>query len=141
MGLEIILTPPPDPANDYPNWVTIYLKVEKLTYGIHRNIIVTQFANKDETKIGDVQTSLLNISINGILTSVSDIQDLITAARSWWVTGSTSTSDVTTLGTIQWRNRSQQRMVIERLEITDTAETDSHEFEFSLELKLDTRTS
>ena len=136
MTLEVILTPPPIIGGG-----TISLKVEKLTYGIHRNIVVAKFANKDKTKTMDVQSSLLDISITGILTNVSDMQNLITAVRTWWTEGSTSTSDVTTLAKIQWRDRASQYMVIERLTITDMTETDSHEFEFSLEIKIDTRTS
>lgn len=135
MALEVILTAPTSIGG------SISLKVEKLTYGIHRNILIANFANKDVTKIADVQASLLDLSLNGIVTSVSDMQALITAARTWWVEGSTSTSDVTTLGKIQWRSRSAQYMVIEQLSITDFAETDTHEFEYTMDIKIDTRTS
>ena len=118
----------------------ITLKAEKLTYGIHRDITVAKFANKDKTKTMDVQASLLDISINGILTNTSEVQALITAARTWWTDAADDTSDVTLLAQVQWRSRSAQYMSIGRLEITEMAEMDGHEFEFSLELKLDTRT-
>lgn len=136
MVLDVTLIPPSSIGGS-----NILLKVEKLTYGIHRNVLIAKFANKDKTKIADVQSSLLDISINGILTSVGDMRTLITATRTWWVAGSVSTSDVTTLAKIQWRDRNAEYMVIDQLSITDMTETDTHEFEYTLELKLDTRKS
>lgn len=132
MALQVVLT---------KGGSTITLKAEKLTYGIHRDITVAKFANQDKVKTLDVQASLLDISITGILTSVGDMQALITAARTWWTDGADDTSNVTLLPKVQWRSRSSQYMTITRLSITDLAETDSHEFEFSLELAVDTRTS
>lgn len=132
MTLQVVLT---------KGGSTIYLKAEKLTYGIHRDITVAKFSNQDKTKTMDVQASLLDISINGILTTTSAVTDLITAARTWWTDAADDTSNVTLLPKVQWRSRSSQYMTIERLSITDLAEFDGHEFEFSLELKLDTRTS
>ena len=125
-----------------PGGSSIKLKIEKLTYGIHRNVNLTgKRANKDETKIIDHQGSLRDVSLNGIVTSVSDMQELITATREWWVDASDDSGDVTQMPTIEWRGRSAQYMLIDRLEITDYAETDSHEFEYSMEIKIDTRTS
>lgn len=137
MALQVVLTEPTYLGGSD----TITLKAEKLTYGIHRDITVAKFANKDQTKTMDVQASLLDISITGILTSVGDVQALITAARTWWTGSADDTSDATLLPKVQWRSRSVQYMTIERLSITDLAETDSHEFEYTLELAVDTRTS
>ena len=137
MTLEIILTEPTYLGGSD----TIILKIEHITYGIHRDITVAQFANKDKTKLMDVQASLLDVSISGVLTSVSDVQELITATRTWWTDAADDTSDVTRLPKITWRSRDPQYMTIERLEITDVAETDDHEFEYSMEIKVDTRTS
>ena len=136
MTLKVILCPPTSIGGD-----CILLKVEKLNYSIHRNVAVANFANQDKLKIIDYQASILEININGIVTSVAEMQKLITAARTWWVAGSTSTSNVTTLAKISWRDRPYQYMVIGQSSITDMAETDDHEFEYSLDIKIDTRTS
>ena len=135
MTLQVNIT---EPGGGTP----LVLKIEKLTYGIHRNVNTTgRRANKDQTKIMDHQASLLDISLSGILTTITDMEDLINAATSWWVGASDDSSDVTQLPTIQWRGRAAQYMLIDRLEITDISETGNHEFEYTLEIKVDTRTS
>jgi len=132
MALQVVLT---------KGGSTINLKAESLVYGIHREITVAKMSNKDNTKTMDVQASLLDMTITGRLTSTSAVSELINAARTWWLDAADDSSDVTLLPKVQWRTRSAQYMSIERLSITDLAEFDGHEFEFSLELKLDTRTS
>lgn len=136
MTLNIILTPPTAIGGS-----AISMKIERLTYNINREVISAKFSNKDKVQIMDVQGSLLKYSINGIITSISEMQDLITASRTWWIDSAGDSSDVTRLPKIQWRSRSAQYMTIERLEITDYAESDTHEFEYKMEIVVDTRTS
>lgn len=135
MTLEVILKEPSDLGSG-----TISLRVEKLTYGVHRDIIVSPYSKRDVSKTGDVTGSLLNIDINGIFSSVSDMEDVIDASRTWWLSVDGS-GDVTKLPSVKWRDRSYQYCEIENLSIIDDSESDAHEFEYSLGLALDTRTS
>lgn len=134
MALQVILKEPSDLGSG-----TISLKVEKLTYGIHRDIIVSPYSKRDVSKTGDVTGSLLNIDINGVFTTVAAMQAMITAARTWWLSVDGS-GDVSKLPSVKWRSRSYQYCEIENLSITDDSDSDSHEFEYSLALALDTRT-
>ena len=134
MTLEVIMKEPSDLGSG-----TILLKVERLTYGVHRDILVSPYSKRDVTKTGDVTGSLLNIDITGVFSSVSDMQPMITAARTWWLSVDGS-GDVTKLPSVKWRDRSYQYCEIENLSITDDSDTDAHEFEYTLALALDTRT-
>ena len=118
---------------------TIELNVERLTYDIDNEIQVTPFVNRDSTMIMDIEESLLSMMIDGKLKTTTDMEALLTATNTWWTDSADDMSDATKLPKITWRGRTPQYMTIKRLEITDLAETDDHDFEFSMELAVDTR--
>jgi len=140
MTLQVILTEPKDLGTG-----TITLKAEEVMYSISNPVKSDPVAMMTETQQLQVNGGVAQIDITGVISgtsATSDLAALLTAAKEWWWypanPANNDLTDKTNFPKISWRGK-EYYMLIASLNITDLAETDGNEFEYTMSIALDTR--
>ena len=140
MTLQVILTEPKDLGTG-----TITLKAEEVMYSISNPVKSDPVAMMTETQQLQVNGGVAQIDITGVISGASassDLAALLTAAKEWWWYPANPVNndltDKTNFPKISWRGK-EYYMLIASLNITDLAETDGNEFEYTMSIALDTR--
>jgi len=140
MTFKIILTEPKDVGIG-----TIDIKATELMYSVSNTIKTDPVALMREVQQLQTDGGTVQIDISGIISgagAATDLLALLTAAKTWWwypanpVNG--DLTDKTNFPKITWRDNSYY-MLIASLDITDLAETDGNEYEYTLSINIDTR--
>ena len=99
----------------------------------------------EEVQQMQVNGGTVQIDISGIISgtnATADLTALLTAAKTWWWYSANpvnnNLTDKTNFPKIAWRDKNYY-MLIASFDVTDLAETDGIEFEYSLSIRIDTR--
>jgi len=140
MTLQVVLTEPKDIGTG-----TISIKAEELMYSLSNPIKTDPVSLMKEAQQMQVDGGTVQIDITGIISGSSasaDLAALLVAAKEWWWYPANPVNndltDKTNFPKIAWRGKSYY-MLIATFDVTDLAETDGNEFEYTMSIGIDTR--
>jgi hypothetical protein len=142
MAMQVVLTEPKDIGGSD----TISIKATELMYSLSNDIKTDPVSLAKEVQQMQVNGGTVQIDITGIISgsgAAADLAALLVAAKEWWwypanpVNG--DLTDKTNFPKIAWRGKNYY-MLIASFDVTDLAETDGNEFEYSMSIGIDTRT-
>ena len=134
---DVSLTPPSVLGGD-----VIHLATESIGYELSAgDLKVSPTALKDESILLQTTAAVPKLHIKGVFSgtdALGKMNGLLTAAAYWWTYTTASTTDFTKFPQVSWHSKTRY-MLINRLSITDLAETDGNELTYDLEIVIDSR--